>query len=163
MLPISKLPEPPGLHLFKNDLNYQNLLACCLGGQDMVGDNHCDSSKGKKILNHIQKPSNLTTRDRTISYNVRIKSEEVLIISSDEDKNEELNKILNLNHQRLRSRRFTTWKNSVLKHLGEERTWTVTRIKDARISYNQIVDGQHKEFKDFILWYLDNWLMKWDK
>lgn len=143
-----------------NDLDYQNLLACCLGEQGSKGDGHCDSKKGNDILNHISNPSLLTVRDRTISYRVKTKSEEVLILSCDKDKDSELNKILNLNHQRLKSRRFSIWKNHVLKHLGEERTWTEARVREIKTSYNQIMDGQNKEFKDFILWYLDEWLQK---
>jgi uncharacterized protein (TIGR02646 family) len=40
-----------------NDLDYQNLLGCCLGGQDKAGIGYCDSQKGYKPLNYIQNPS----------------------------------------------------------------------------------------------------------
>ena len=95
-------------------------------------------------------------------YKLNKVKEEVLILSSDDKKEKELKDkdFLNLNHQRLRSRRFNTWKNQVLKQLGEERNWTVARVTEVRNSYNQITDGKHKEFKDFILWYLDDWLRK---
>ena len=148
-----------------NDLNYQNLLACCLGGQGNKGEGHCDSTKGEKVLHFIINPSILTQRDRTIMYKLNKVKEEVLILSSDNEKQEELNHkdILNLNHQRLRSRRFHTWKNQVLRQLGEERNWTVARVVEVRNSYNQITDGKHKEFKDFILWYLDDWLRKGER
>lgn len=94
----------------ENDLNYQNLLGCCLGGQDKKGDNYCDSQKGSKFLSNIQNPSTLRSRDRTIRYKVNRKSEEVFILSSDLEKDKELNTVLNLNHQFLQNRRFQIWK-----------------------------------------------------
>lgn len=164
-----------------NDLNYQNLLACCLGNQDRPGDTYCDSKKAKTSLSHLQNPSTLSTRDRKILYKVNPKQEEVIVLSENAGKDFELNKdVLNLNHDYLKSRRFQMWKNEVHKKLGEEKTWTVPRVREVRVAYAQtsvidcedfaIIDGNlvrgpvsktcHKEFKDFILWHLDKWLQK---
>ena len=142
----------------ENDLKYQNLLGCCLGWDDKKGENHCDSKKGASPLNHIQNPASLRTRDRTICYKVRIKSEEVLIFSSDKEKDDELNKVLNLNHQYLQNRRFQIWKNEIHKQLGDR--WTIARAEAVRQTYFNTPNGEHKEFKDFVLWYLEDWLSK---
>jgi uncharacterized protein (TIGR02646 family) len=142
----------------ENDLNYRNLLGCCLGGQNMKGECYCDSKKGETPLLYVQNPSILSNRDRTIRYKVSVKSEEVLILSSDTNKDNELNKVLNLNHQYLQSRRFQIWKNEIHRQLGEK--WTVVRAEQIRQAYFDTPNGQHKEFKDFVLWYLDDWLSK---
>jgi uncharacterized protein (TIGR02646 family) len=138
----------------ENDLNYQNLLGCCLGGQNLKGDGYCDSKKGNTPLNYIQNPSTIRHRDRTIQYKVNIKSEAVLVLSSDPNRDSELNKVLNLNHQYLQNRRFQIWKNEIHKQLGNR--WTTARAEELREAYANIADGYNKEFKDFILWYLDN-------
>jgi hypothetical protein len=85
---------------------------------------------------------------------VNIKSKAVLILSSDPNKDLELNKVLNLNHQHLQNRRFQIWKNEIHEELGDR--WTIARAKQVREAYTNTAYGYNKEFKDFILWYLDN-------
>lgn len=146
-----------------NDLNYTNLLACCLGNQHAKGENYCDSKKGEDPLNYLKNPSAINVRDRDILYKVNLRQGkegqgEVLVLSRNDSKDRELNEVLNLNHDYLKSRRFQKWKNEVQNKLGED--WTVSRVEEVRSAYVQLSNGCHKEFKDFILWYLDNWLQK---
>jgi uncharacterized protein (TIGR02646 family) len=147
-----------------NDLNYQNLLGCCMGGNDSGNKGkpfrHCDSHKDNLKLIYIQNPSTITVRDNTIRYRLNKESEEVIILSSDPNKGTELVNILNLNTEYLREERFRVWKKVIKRQLGDEETWTINNVQQVRNDYSDVSNGCHKEFKDFVLWYLDNWLSK---
>jgi uncharacterized protein (TIGR02646 family) len=147
-----------------NDLNYQNLLGCCMGGNNsgVKGKQfrHCDSHKLDLRLLHIQNPSTLTVRDNTIRYRLNEESEEVIILSSDAEKRKELVEILNLNTEYLREERFRIWKKVIKRQLGDEETWIISNVQQVRNDYSDVSNSCHKEFKDFVLWYLDNWLSK---
>ena len=147
-----------------NDLNYKNLLGCCMGGNDsgVKGKEfrHCDSHKLGLPLLHIQNPSTLTDRDNTIRYRLNEASEEVFILSSDDEKLKELVEILNLNTDYLREERFRIWKKVIKRQLGDKDTWTITNVQQVYNDYSDVSNGRHKEFKDFVLWYLNNWLSK---
>ena len=138
----------------KNDLHYPNLLCACLGNQDTKNDNHCDSSKGEKPLVHIKNPAKLAQRDQQIIYKVRTKERAVYVLSKDRGIDEELEKTLNLNEQRLASRRFEVWENLIAKVLPEK-DWTSAKLTQLKKEYSLPINGQNIEFKDFILWYLD--------
>jgi uncharacterized protein (TIGR02646 family) len=147
-----------------NDLNYQNLLGCCMGGNNsgVKGKQfrHCDSHKLDLQLLHIQNPSTITVRDNTIRYRLNEASEEVIIFSSDTEKRKELIEILNLNTEYLREERFRIWKKVINRQLGDEDTWTIPNVRKVYTDYSDVSNGRHKEFKDFVLWYLNNWLSK---
>lgn len=143
-----------------NNLNYHNLLACCRGNDRKKGENHCDSKKGPKKLQHILNPAILQNRNVTIRYKVNFYSEEVLILSTDPDVDRELNQILNLNHQVLRTNRFNRWKRAT-RHLGEVKTWKEVKVKQLIEDYQSLIEGRkHQEFKDFILWHLNDWIRR---
>jgi uncharacterized protein (TIGR02646 family) len=144
----------PKDNTIKNDLHYHNLLCVCLGNQDSKNDNHCDSSKGEKQLRYVKNPSALTNRDHQIIYNIRSNDRAVFVISRNSGIDEELEKVLNLNDQRIVSRRYEVWENLILKVLPEKE-WTSAKLTQLRNEYGQPFNGQNIEFKDFILWWLD--------
>lgn len=137
------------------EVEYSNLLACCQGGKGTKAE-YCDTKKGDSLFGYIQNPAELSQRDREIIYKVLPKSEEVIVLSPNEDKQKEIDEIISLNVDFLKNRRFTRWKNVVQKRLGDEKTWTKAKVQALRDEYAQLDElGRHKEFKDFILWYLD--------
>ena len=143
-----------------HNLNYYNLLACCQGNDDKKGENHCDSKKGQKPLHFIPNPATIQTRNSTIKYKVNPRSEEVLIFSTDPEIEKELNQTLNLNHQMLRASRFNQWRR-VTKYLGDSKTWKAISVKQLIEEYQIPTNRtQHKEFKDFIIWYLNDWIRR---
>jgi uncharacterized protein (TIGR02646 family) len=149
----------------ENDLNYQNLLGCCLGNDNKKGENHCDSMKGDGHFLSITNPSTWHYRDEEIFYSVKNESQEVLLFSSNESKDKELTGrkkgCLNLNHDRLKSDRFSVFKNVIKKQLGEDKsTWKLNQVEDLITEYADSSDGYHKEFKDFVLWLLEDWIKK---
>lgn len=149
----------------ENDLGYSNLLACCLGFDNHKGKGHCDSMKGNEPLQYITNPATWENRDSEIFYKVAIQSEEVRIFCQNQEKEAELTgeKIgcLNLNHDVLLRERFTVYKNEVQRKLGKDETaWNTEDVCNLIEFYANSSDGHHKSFKDFILWYLNNWLNK---
>lgn len=98
-------------------LEYSNLLASCMGNSDKKGLNfkdHCDSSKGDKRLKKLPNPVTIrqTNYDQYLKYKVREKQEYVDVIAPN-DENEDLKsdiKMLNLNEQNLKIKRFSVWK-----------------------------------------------------
>lgn len=141
-------------------LTYSNLLGCCLGNQKNKGPNHCDSHKGGRKLHHIKNPAFIQARDESIFYSVKVNDEEVLVFSSDDDVNKELDKILNLNHSDLKKMRFRRWnvlKNKLGTIVSDWQQETVEALID---DFSQEKDGRHQEFKDFIIWYLNDWIRR---
>lgn len=151
----------------ENDLDYQNLLACCLGNDKKKGENHCDSMKGDGKLLAITNPSTWQFRDTDIIYSIKIRSEEVLLFSSNDNKNKDLtgksNGCLNLNHDSLRKERFSVYKNEIQRKLGSDiRQWKPEQVESLISHYSDLSDGQYKAFKDFVIWILEEWINKHD-
>jgi uncharacterized protein (TIGR02646 family) len=87
-------------------LNYKNLVICCPG--HINGQDHCDRAKGNRDLSFSPMDKNFIN---TISYKT-----DGTIVSSDSDCNREMNEILNLNDEMLKSNRVSTW-SGVLKQI----------------------------------------------
>lgn len=152
----------------QNDLNYANLLACCRGNDcpKSKGANHCDSSKGNALLLHIKNPATIRKRDREIVYRVKTNSNEVIVGLSVENESKEIeltgSNYLNLNHETLKHRRFTEFVNQIQKKLGkEEGAWNPKRVEQLLEDLASSQDSPKLQFKDFILWYLDDWLRRY--
>lgn len=148
-----------------NDLNYQNLLGCCLGNDNKKGKNHCDSMKGDKVLQQITNPAAMQCRDEDIIYKVNNASEEVQLDTSNDNKRKALvgdtKGCLNLNHDYLRKERFSIFKNVIKRRLGEDQAqWNFQEVQRLISDYDDSSDGHHKAFKDFVTWYLRNWLVR---
>lgn len=149
----------------ENDLNYQNLLACCLGNDNNPGENHCDSMKSDGILIQLINPANLDIRDDEIIYIVYPNQEEVAVGSANKMKTKELTGktkgCLNLNHDRLKRDRFSVYKNEMQRPLGnDEAQWDMQEVEAVKAAYLEHLDGFNKKYKDFVLWYLEDWLRK---
>ena len=101
-------------------LEYRNLLAACLGNKDSKKKpNHCDASKGNEELLFLKNPASNDFLD-VFDYQILPASKEVRIVPSapykdNNDLRRDIDKILNLNEQSLRSRRFTVWQRAMEK------------------------------------------------
>ena len=121
--------------------------------------------KGDGKFFSVTNPSTWLFRDEEIFYSVKNESQEVLLFSSNGDKDKELTGrtkgCLNLNHDILKSARFSIYKNVIKKQLGEDKSiWGSNQVKDLKSKYADSSDGYHKEFKDFVLWFLEDWIKK---
>lgn len=146
------------------ELDYSNLLAACKGNEHGEGKKHCDVTKGSTLLKHILNPALGKAKDfkTTIKYKVKVKSKEVIILSQNEDINTELNKVLNLNEQSLRSKRFSVW-NAVWRKIGQKDI-NVNRIENLLAEYEPNSDKvELRPFCDFITEWLKNHLRKYKK
>jgi uncharacterized protein (TIGR02646 family) len=89
----------------ENALDYENLLAACMGGEEPQGQIrsprilHCDSSKGEADLKW-----NPADRDRNIELRISYASDGT-IMSDDMEFNDQLRQVLNLNNNLLRKKR----------------------------------------------------------
>jgi len=102
-------------------LTYKNLLASCKGNSNKKGiTKHCDTSKGDSLLKQIQNPAKDKRKffKPLITYRVRKNSKEVIAVPIiyKASLQKEINKVLNLNEQGLKSKRFAAW-NAVWKQL----------------------------------------------
>lgn len=103
------------------ELEYENLLAACLGNETELGkDKHCDVTKKNNTLQFLKNPATRAFR-RVLDYQVLPRQKEVRIVCAEPYRNNDaLQKdiqLLNLNEQSLRSRRFTVW-NATWRKLG---------------------------------------------
>lgn len=135
-------------------LDYKNLLAACLGNQDSKKKNYCDTSKGYKRLKVLPNPAEVLQRDfnNYLKYKVRERVGYVEVkpsmINNDDLKSDI--KLLNLNEQNLKTRRFATWKG----------LWRVVyknnKINIKRLAiiledydYRTVVEPSKRDFNEF--------------
>lgn len=116
----------------KKQLDYGNLLAACLGNKDTDQDKHCDVSKGYKPLRSIPNPSAGKRKDFRpfLKYDVRVKQKQVVVLPKEENEQlkHEIDHILNLNEQSLRSKRFAVW----------ESVWKLVSKKDKALDERRL-------------------------
>lgn len=143
------------------DLDYDNLLAACLGNSDSDKPNHCDSSKDQYRLKVLPNPAiyRQSNYDAYLRYRVKEKEGEVIVIPADPD-NEELRKDieerLNLNEQNLMNARFNIWKQTWQKveKAGKVNIQQVKEVLEEFRFDTKSQNGQHKPFCGFIIhWY----------
>ncbi len=139
-------------------LDYNNLLACCLGNQDSNKENHCDSSKKDKRLKVLPNPAALRQDnfDYFLKYKVREKLEQVDVIAAfqDIDLQKDINITLNLNEQRLREKRFFAWK-SVWSRIHKKGKADIKLLKEILDDFDfNVKKVENKPFCGFIMsWY----------
>ena len=139
-------------------LEYSNLLACCLGNQDSNKQNHCDSSKKDKRLKVLPNPAALRQDnfDYFLKYKVREKLEQVDVIAAFQDINlqKDINITLNLNEQRLREKRFFAWK-SVWSRIHKKGKADIKLLKEILDDFDfNVKKVENKPFCGFIMsWY----------
>lgn len=131
MLPIEKLPEPQDLLDYKRESS-----APTYDGFTAFRQERDDA--GNRI-----------PRNETPFYKLR---EQLL---------RDTKGCLNLNHDYLRKERFSIFKNVIKRRLGEDQTqWNFQEVQRLISDYDDSSDGHHKAFKDFVTWYLRDWLVK---
>jgi len=135
-------------------LDYSNLLASCLGNTDTEQEKHCDSHKLSEILQAITNPSEGRRRNFRpfFKYDVRVKEQQVVILPLIENEllRKDIERILNLNEQSLRSKRFTEWQSVwrlISKKNGEMK---IRRIEQILELYKPANQREYKPFCDFI-------------
>lgn len=142
----------------EKQLDYSNLLAACLGNTDTEQEKHCDSYKLGKLLRGIPNPSNGRQKNfkPCFKYQVRVKQKEVVVLPIVESELLQLDieKVLNLNEQSLRSKRFSIW-NSVSKQIsskhGDLKISLIERLLEIYTPANQ---DKYRPFCGFI----ESWL-----
>lgn len=126
---------------------YGNMILCCNGDIDGSKNFHCDVSKGDSEIHF--KPFDAAAI-ATISYS----SKDGSIKSSNVDYDNDLNKVLNLNHPRLSRNRLEVIRGLV-KEMGRK-TWKKTDIIHKISYYNtRTAEGQLHEYCGVVIWYLN--------
>jgi uncharacterized protein (TIGR02646 family) len=144
-------------------LDYDNLLAVCLGNSDSEKDNHCDSSKADKRLKVLPNPASVRQAnfDAFLKFKVREKSELVEVIaadSSNEDLHNDIKIRLNLNEQNLSTQRFFVWRG-IWRVIHKNGKLDLNRLKEVLndYDYTQTTDPDKRLFKAFcgfiVQWY----------
>lgn len=142
-------------------LTYHNLLACCMGNSEQGNKNqtHCDSSKGDIPLLYIINPADKRFSS-FVSYKVyhHDKKVKVYVKSTQvnaENKEDELNKVLNLNENYLAMARYAMWKMKIEKELGEQKKWKIEKVKELLVYYQT---QPHFSFQDMLVTLLSEWI-----
>lgn len=128
-------------------LAYGNMILCCNGDIGGSKNLHCDVSKGEKEIH-------FTPFDAAAIATISYSSKDGTIKSTNEAYNDDLNKVLNLNHPRLAANRLAVIKGLV-KVMGSK-SWKKSDIAH-KISYysERTAKGQLHEYCGVILWYLN--------
>ena len=136
-------------------LNYNNLLAACLGNSDSDNKNHCDSSKSDERLIVLPNPAEIRQLnfDAFLKYKVREQEGEVVVIAANfknQDLKDDIDKRLNLNEQNLRNQRFAVWKGiwRIVKKNDKIDIRQVQEILE-KYNYTQTVEPSKRDFKEF--------------
>ena len=129
-------------------LAYGNMILCCNGNIDGDRNLHCDASKAESEL-HFQPFDDAAIA--TISYS----SKDGRIKSSNTDYDNDLDKVLNLNHPRLTANRLAVIKGLV-KEMSRKKTWKKTDITHKLAYYStRTAGGQLHEYCGVIIWFLN--------
>ncbi len=112
---------------------------------------------------HIKNPATIGTRDPDIIYVVLPNENRVLVSSPDtegepfRDLERDLKVTLNLNEQHLEGARFRAYEKRIKKLLlPNAKTAKLENLQELAGRYSHPTNGQNIEFKDFILWWLDD-------
>jgi len=135
-------------------LKYDNLLAACLGNTDTEQEKHCDSFKLDKVLQGIPNPSVGGRRNfkPLFKYDVRVNQKEVVVLPIEENElvKHDIENVLNLNEQSLRSKRYSQW-DSVWKLISNKNgEMKIRRIEQILEIYTPANQQEYKPFCDFI-------------
>ena len=125
-------------------LDYENLVICCAG--NINGEAHCDKSQGASDITlplfNIQLQNSIIYRSYTGEIN-----------SSNEDWNEQINKVLNLNHAILKLNRLEALNG--VRQVLEKKKWTKAQIQDKLEAWaNLDRDNKLKPYCGIVIWYL---------
>lgn len=140
-------------------LEYSNLLASCKGNTDKKGaefKNHCDSSKGHKRLKVLPNPAEIrqSNYNRFLMYKVRERQEQVEVTVADNDSIDLKAdiKLLNLNEQNLKIRRFAIWKGlwriAYNKRRQKPNISRIIKILDDH-DFTKTIEPSKRDFNEF--------------
>lgn len=126
--------------------SYSNMILCCCGDYDGDGNEHCDRSKGDRVLC-------FTPLDPiamcTISYSWR----DGIIKSSNAQIDSDLNIVLNLNHKRLAANRYAVIKG-LLKEM-KKGNWKKADLESKLNEYStKDALGHYREYCGVVVWFL---------
>ncbi|MEO0042330.1 MAG: hypothetical protein RL329_1778 [Bacteroidota bacterium] len=143
-------------------LDYNNLLAACLGNQDSGNENHCDSSKSDARLQVLPNPAEIrqSNFDGFLIYKVREREGCVDVIAADLanlELKKDIEERLHLNEQNLRQKRFAVW-NAIWRKVNKGYKIDIQQVKDIIEKYecnlNESGERDFYEFAGFIVqWY----------
>jgi uncharacterized protein (TIGR02646 family) len=140
-------PQTPYPHL---QLDYQNLLAACMGNEGKSPDlQHCDTKKGDKELSFSPTDNNC---EQYLKY-----SSNGRIYSEDLDIDKDLNETLNLNLQTLMNNRHQVFK-AVIQQLtnvrGKKAAWSVQDVKRKLQIYKNRSNGKYEPYCQVVVYFL---------
>ena len=137
--------KPRSIHRDKQ-LDYSNLFIACLGGEGgSKNKQHCDTKKGQSELNSIYLLSNI---EKELEY-----KKDGLIFSKNSEINKELDEVLNLNYEVLKTNREDTFHQLTceLKKSG----WTVPNLKSNLEKYKtKNSKGKYRPYCEMIVYFL---------
>ena len=133
----------------KKQLNYNNLLGACLGGEGQrPNDQYCDTKKGKKTLS--KNPANPTHRiESTLKY-----LGDGTIESSDKTLNRQLKDVLNLNIEFLKRNRKSTLDAFLASVGGRKGKFTKTQLKKWIKEWESDDSGKRREYCQVVVYWL---------
>ncbi len=137
-------------------LNYTNMLGCCYGNEgNAFKDQHCDTHKGNMDI--LFNPGDETHHSK---LRIHFKGNGT-ISSSDEKFDKQINNVLNLNYNRLKSNRQAVWQ-SVTKMLTKiQGSATFQQIKNLIRQWDtKNSQGKFKEYKGVAIYYLEKKLKR---
>lgn len=132
-------------------LDYDNMLGVCCGNTSP--EQHCDSSKGNQsiLYNPSQKPNYSKLKILYSSYDGEIRSEDTQF-------NQEINDVLNLNHQQIKSNRLsalTGVQKALEKQFGGKGATRETLTFLLEKWKNIDTNGKKKPYCGIVIYYLD--------
>ncbi len=147
-------------------LDYENVLAACKGNENSLMGKHCDTQKDNTPLRYLMNPATSAYRP-IFRYLVKPNTKEVVIkplknIGNVVAVEAEMKEVLNLNENSLKAKRFSAWRISIEKELGNEAAWNKKQVNTLYLEY---VAYQKRDrllpFHGFLVDYLAHWLSKY--
>lgn len=127
-------------------MDYNNMILCCNGDIDKSGRYHCDVSKRET-------PIHFTPLDTLAMNTISYSSKTGVIMSSNAQFDDDINKVLNLNHPRLADNRLSVIK-ALVRSMGKK-TWRKSEVVHKLDFYrNKTANGNYQEYCGVAIWFL---------
>lgn len=131
-------------------LDYSNMIVCCDGDinkSNTLKTFHCDRKKQET-------PIHFTPFEQYVIDTISYSSKTGEIRSSDTNVNNDINKVLNLNLERLKANRLAVLKG-VMIMLGAKKQWKKSEIGALLQRYSaKDCSGKKKEYCGIVMWFL---------
>ena len=137
-------------------LDYSNMIVCCDGDINVFNSEkqfHCDRHKKET-------PISFTPFEQRAVDSISYSSNTGEIKSSDSKINDDINKVLNLNIERLKGNRLAVLQGVVVM-LGMKKDWKKAEIQSLLQNYtNKDTKGEKKPYCGIVIWFLTKRLQR---